>query len=239
VRSALSASLQSLATVMFPPFIITRAGKFLRLEDPDQVLADTRSLIEAARQQKANAGDATVQVSTNLQEAVSAESISAQIGLIWNMMVGSWSGTTLTTGKGYGFRIPGSQSADKRVTTVTYSGVSRLVGRVACGPNEPPNGCVALETTIEADPGELKSWLHDRRPTVTAGAGTNGAFVFDIDSATRQTTMRLVAEPDTLLPRRLQWVNRGSTRLQLTPSKLAMDTHQQSEIVMDFQYLHR
>jgi hypothetical protein len=46
-RALLNASIEPMTAIRFPPFLITPKGKFLRVDNVDQVVADAKSLAEA------------------------------------------------------------------------------------------------------------------------------------------------------------------------------------------------
>jgi len=235
-RALINASIEPMTAVRFPPFLVTPRGKFLRVDNIDQVVADAKSLAEAAKQQKANSLDSTVNVSMGTPQDITAESVSSSIAFGWNMLVGYWSESTLTSGRQYPIHLTGTQSAANPAGTVTYDGLASYAGRVACDAGEIPDGCVALTIQIRADPAELKSWMQQH---MSVSAAT-GAHVLDLDSASKDITLRLVAEPDTLLPRRMQWVDDGTLQFGLlTPVKARIDMLQRSELVTSFHYVKR
>jgi hypothetical protein len=95
---------------------------------------------------------------------------------------------------------------------------------------------VALEMTLKADPARYTAWLQAHPPVVAEAAGTKTPL-FDVAGGTAEVIVRLVAEPTTLRPRRLQWVQRGSIAFELLPSKLPLDWRSQTVTIATFEYL--
>jgi hypothetical protein len=235
VRSAVNASMQPLVGVLFPSFIITPKGRFLRLENPQQVVADAKSLAEASKLEKANGGGPVIHFTSNLGEDAdaSADAIAGRIALGWDMMVGYWSGAMLATGKQMAFRLP---AADQPATALVYDGTSRLLGHIACGAGEAPDSCVALEMNLKADPARFTAWLQAHPLIVSENAAAANAPRLDVTAAGVEITVRLLAEPGTLRPRHVQWIQRESIKFEL-PSKVPVDWRSQRVSIFTFDYV--
>jgi len=232
IRAAVNASLQPLMSVLFPSFVISPKGRFLRLENPQQVVADAKSLAESSKLTK-DTGQLGIRITSTAGENISADSIAGELALGWDMMVGYWSGGSLATGKLLQFRLP---AADQPQTVVVYDGTSRLVGHIACGDGEAPDGCVALEMTLKADPAGYTSWLQAHPPVVAETAGTKTPL-FNVTGGESEVIVRLVAEPTTLRPRRFQWIQRGSLAFELSASKVPLTWRSQTVTIATFDYL--
>jgi hypothetical protein len=87
VRAAVNASMQPLVSVLFPSFVISPKGRFLRLENPQQVVADAKSLAESSKLAK-DSGQLGIRITSTAGENVTADSIAGEIALGWDMMVG-------------------------------------------------------------------------------------------------------------------------------------------------------
>ena len=174
--------------VQQPDFHVGRDGRFRNVGDP---ITHIESLTTGLADEIA-AMPATMKthVRPALEHILSERELTAQVGFNWGMEVGGWSGLELETGT----PIQTTETIDfptigRQAATVTRT----LIGRADCAA---PNGCVELVVRIVIDSPEAKAAFD--RHLQENGSGVR-AEVYR-----QELSARLITDPDTLLPYRVQ-----------------------------------
>jgi hypothetical protein len=235
VRSVFDSSLGAMTAIVFPPFIVAHDGTFLHLEDPAQVQADLKAMAAMAAENdtlKVALANGIVGGAAN-DPVKGAQAVANGIAVEWNLIVGAWRRVTLKTGAEMMVQI-GPAETDAR--TLTFAGAARFVGRVACDEDDQDRRCVALETVLRADPVRLLAMAQETWATQHLDQSNPLLAKQKLDAATKEFTVRLVTEPDTLLPRHAQTIGRTSLRL-LVADSVPIEVRDQTEQIIDYAYL--
>ena len=229
VRDAYNKSLAELGSVYFPAYLVSHEGKFLRLENPAQLRADLKGMIEMSHN-----SDGTTDPAQSLQQLqqMSDESLGSRVSFEWMAQVGGWTGITLTSGvpATVTFKHSGTPANDGQ--SVTYTGTVLLVGQVPCEPGQAENKCVALEMHLHGDPAQLKA---NAKLTVRVnGIDPSKLHETAVDSISNEGTIRVVAEPYGLIPHYAQIVDR--MEMSLKALNVTVPFRFENEIVLSYRY---
>lgn len=233
VRDAVNKSIGELSAVIFPTYIVSDEGRYLRLENPEQVRADAKALLEVARMN--GAFGAAGSISPELtDEMLKDENLASATMFEWNAMVGAWTGTTFTSGEAAPLRLSNVGGKSGPGDVAPLSGAARLVGHVRCSEAAADDSCVALELRLQGDPAYLK----EKTGTVLRNIAKPDVLKnvsIGVDSVSMDLAVRLVTEPGSLRPYHLQIVSR--TRLTMTMlDSIKVPSRHEEELLLRFHY---
>lgn len=231
VRAAYNKSLEELAAVYFPAYIVSPEGKFLHLDDPAQVRADLKALMELS--QKTDAAIGPEQAAQQVQQQLTDENLASRASFEWATLVGAWTGVTLNSGAPATVTFQAAGAPKGAAPAPIYAGTARLAGHVPCEAGGVEADCVALEMRVTADPAQLKA---NARMTIRAN-GLDAAKLpaTTLDSVSNEIFVRVVAEPYGLVPHRAQIVSRTEMMFKLLAS-LTVPVRVEDELVLTFRY---
>ena len=213
-----------------PSYVIDRQGSYLRLENMERYRQNLR---EAYAALLADLPDqAKERVQQTIEGAMSDRQLEARMAESWNRDVGAWVGGEFDRGETY------EQDFSMAVpllgnTEVPMKAAYRYLGPVSCGKAASADRCVHLELRSFVDSDKVARALE---AFLKRMAG-QGAGEFRIEQLRIDTTVRLVTEPDTLLPHRIEQQKVSSTVLSQGGQSQA--TRQVEEIVYEFAYTSR
>jgi hypothetical protein len=229
VRNAYNKSLAELGSVYFPAYLVSREGRFLRLENVAQLRADLKGLIEMSHNTDGAANPA--QALEQLQQ-MSDESLGSRVSFEWMAQVGGWTGVTLTSGVPAKVTFQNTGTVANGAPPIVYAGTALLVGRVPCEPERAQADCVALEMQVRGDPAQLKA---NAKLTVRAnGIDQSKLPETALDSISSEVTVRIVAEPYGLVPHHAQIV--GRTEMSFKVLNVTVPLRIEDELVLSYRY---
>jgi hypothetical protein len=181
---------------MLPDLLVSEEGRVVGVEGMDAV------------REKAQAGagpvlaplpaDVRARVEAVLEQMFSPERLEAGARNQWQRDVEGWLGVEVESGRRYQQegvgQVPALGNASVPVT-LAY----RMVGRTACESAAAREQCVILELTSELEPEGAMAALRETFDRLAAQAGAE----IRVESVELESTMRLVTDPDTLIPRSL------------------------------------
>jgi hypothetical protein len=191
------------ATSMPPSYVVSRGGEFLRIEglEPfrDSLLA---GMEEGFAELPA---EARAQLMQAMAALLTREQLEASLASDWNIAVGTWIGAELDEGDLYEltFTEPIPAFGDMEMP-MRSSFMFRQ--RVACNAGESAKRCVELEMRTFIDPEGLTAAVQAfiaRLP-----AGQEAPHIQDVQ---QETVVRLISEPETLLPHLMETSTRSIT----------------------------
>jgi hypothetical protein len=188
---------------MPPSYVVSPEGQFVRIEGLDAFRSGILAGIDDAL---AEAPAATrEQVIKALGAIVTREQL--EVGLVsdWDSHVGTWIGAELNQGELYELafdqRIPAFGNME-----VPVRSTFRFTRRVACNAAESTERCVELELYSFVDPEGLAAAIEAFVARLAPGQAPR------FQDLQQETVMRLISEPDTLLPHLME----SSTRTVAT-----------------------
>lgn len=192
------------ATSMPPSYVISPVGQFVRIEGLETFRARIlEGIDDAFAEFPAAARD---QVTQTLAALVTEEQLEFSLASDWNSYVGTWIGAELDEGDLYELTfnqpIPafGNMEVPMRSTFLFKQ-------RVSCDGTQSAKRCVELEMRTFVAPEGLAAAVEAFLARLPAGQQ-----VPRIQDLQQETVMRLISEPDTLLPHLME----SATRTTLT-----------------------
>jgi len=192
------------ATSMPPSYVVSPEGQFLRIEGLE---AFRNRILEGMDDAFAELPPATrEQVIQTMGAIFTREQLEASLASDWNSYVGTWTGAELDEGDLYELTlsqpIPGFGNMEVPMRTTFL-----FKQRVSCSGAESAKRCVELEMHTFVDPEGLAAAVEAFMARLPAGHGAPR-----IQDLQQETIMRLISEPDTLLPHLME----SSTRTIMT-----------------------
>jgi len=190
-----------------PSYVVGRDGQFRRIEDLD---AFRDAVLGGLDEAFADLPEQTrTQISQVMAGVLTREQMEVAIVSDWNMFVGAWLDAELDEGDLYELQyeqpVPmlGNAAIPMRTTFL-------FTGRAACDDRDTGQGCVVLE---------MKSFVDSDRLAAALEAFL-GQFPADgqrpkVEALRQDVSVRLVTEPDTLLPHRLDSRRYTETRITM------------------------
>ena len=175
-----------------PEFVVTRAGKFLRLQGLEKCRNNFRSALGQAVENLP--GPAKLKILRAVAPMMTRAQLEANILGSWNRDVGAWLDAALDRGELYRLRFTNRVAAFGGLAVPMVS-TFKFIDRVFCTPAEADKRCVELESQTFVDSAELARAIEEF--IVPAG---NGERSLTIRSFRLNSTVRLVTEPHTLIP---------------------------------------
>lgn len=210
-RSALLDRISEYARAMPPGAVVGRDAEFLESSGEGDLLALLESLASTAAE-----GGQGAPGRSELERLLPEDLLRGIAESQWNTLVGFWMGTRLPLGEVH--EVQRTQElaflAGMEVTVVFRY---RAVGRVPCSDTEPGAACVELRLFSFPDPDTLRHLL--RRTTRELG-GTPDDREMEFGELQIETSVRLVAEPATLIPHRLEILRRVQGTVPLDRGRL-------------------
>lgn len=214
VRLAAVPGLEALAAALRPSFEVDADGRFTGMPElEDDVAAINRELSRLAVQ-----GEALPAGAPELPTRFSAELFRRHAPAEWFPLVEMWSGREVEPGGRYALdlvtRMPLLDGAPIRM-----KGELRVSERVACEGETGAPRCVELVLETREDPLDLLPLLGR-----TAAQSPDGSPAVTVAAIELRETVRLVTEPETLRPLRLETQRRARLSLRLPDGRLRTDT---------------
>jgi hypothetical protein len=192
------------ATSMPPSYVVSPGGEFVRIEGLETFRSHILEGIDDAFAEFPAA--AREQVIQTLGAVVTKEQLEFSLASDWNSYVGTWIGAELDEGDLYELTfnqpIPafGNMEVPMRSTFLFKQ-------RVPCNGTESAKRCVELEMRTFVDPEGLTAAVEAFLARLPAGH--EGPRIQDLQ---QETVVRLISEPDTLLPYLMEsWRRTGTT----------------------------
>ena len=215
--------LESLADALRPSFVVGPSGRFLGTPDLDDTVAAVNRELDAlhARSEGLPVG------APALPTRFSAELFRRHAPVEWWPMVEMWAGREIVLGGRYQLdlvtRMPLLDG-----TTLRMEGHLVVSGRQSCGDGGPPR-CIELVLETKPDPLELIPLLGDEGSRIEEGAEASPVTLTRLDL---REHVRLLTEPETLVPRLLETRQRARVTFRLPDGSLRTDTlDQQADLV--------
>lgn len=213
-----------------PSFVVDRAGDYVRLEGIDAYREAQRS---AFVDLLGDVPDASRQLVLRLFEAtMSEQQLEAGIVESWYREVGGWIGAELDQGETYEATftdtVPMLGNAE-----IPMRAEVRFLGRVPCADGATTSACADLEMVSSVDPDALAQVLEDFVRGLSAGSEAAPR----VETLKFDTTVRLVTEPDTLLPHRSQ--TKKVTSIVISQDGKSHSSGQIQETEYRYEYLPR
>jgi len=190
-----------------PSYVVGRDGQFRRIEDVDVF---RNAVLGGLDDAFADLPEQTrAQISQVMAGILTREQMEAGIVSDWNMFVGAWLEAELDQGDLYELQyeqpVPmlGNASIPMRTTFL-------FAGRTACDENDAGQGCVILEMKSFVDSDRLSAALEAFLSRFPADGDKP-----KVEALRQDMTVRLVTEPDTLLPHRLDSRRYTETRMTM------------------------
>jgi hypothetical protein len=237
VQDAYNKAIEDLGSSIVPPFFVTEQGKFLRVENPDQVRDDINSMTQLfSASQTADSDGSPLGVRTTIKQEVTTENVIAQVAGEWNSLVGTWAGLTIKDRTPFPVTMHPPAGAANTQAPPAATGTVQFAGLAPCKTGDAEKKCVALELKLESDAEALKK-------AVNIGLNANAAPNYSgkkletkLESVSQQHIARIITEPDGLRPHHAQFIDRTSIRIQLL-STISYEFIIQREIQLAFAYL--
>lgn len=187
------------ARAMPPGAIVDRSGEFLQVAGAGDLIALLDSLTSTA-----DGGGQRAPGRSELETILPEDLLRRLARSQWNTLVGFWTGMRLPLGEVYETQRAQELAffAGMEVTVVFRY---RAVGRVPCSDADRAATCVELRLFSFPDPDTLRDLL--RRTTRELGGAPDDREV-ELGELQVETSVRLVAEPATLVPHRLEILRR-------------------------------
>jgi hypothetical protein len=189
---------------MPPSYVVSPEGQFLRIEGLDAFRSGVLAGIDDPLAELPSAP--REQVTEALGAIVTREQLEAGLAADWDSHVGTWIGAELNQGELYelAFNRPIPAFGNMEVPVRT---TFRFTQRVACNASEVTERCVELEMYSFVDPEGLAAAIEAF--VARLAPGQQAPRFQDLH---QETVMRLISEPDTLLPHLME----SSTRTVAT-----------------------
>jgi hypothetical protein len=214
------------ATSMPPSYVVSPDGEFMRVEGletfRDQIL---EGLDDAFAELPAAAREQLIQAITAV---VSREQLEASMASEWGSYVGTWIGAELDQGDLYelSFDQPvpafGNMEVPMRSTFL-------FKGRVACTGAEQARRCVELEMRTVIDPEGLAAAVEALMARLPGGRKAPR-----IQDMQQETVVRLISEPETLLPHLMESSTRTVTTMAVGGETQAASRTEQKRFVYTY-----
>ncbi len=175
-----------------PSYVVANDGSFRRLEGLDRFRRNMLDgLDDAFTEFPPQIRDQVVRV---LDSVLTDEQLQASIASEWNQAVGAWLGADLDRGDLYELSYEETVPAFNNVT-VPMRSTFKFVERVPCNGDSPERRCVKLEMRSFVDPEGLAAAIESFLSQLPAGQDRP-----QIEAMRQESVVRLVTEPDTLIP---------------------------------------
>jgi hypothetical protein len=191
------------ATSAPPSYVVSSSGEFLRIEG---IEAFRNGIFEGMEDAFAEFPAATrEQVIQSIAAVVSREQLEASLASEWNSHVGSWIGAEMDEGDLYELTSSQAIPAFGNIE-VPMRSTFLFKQRVSCDGAEPTKRCVELEMRTFVDPEGLTAAVEAFMARLPAGHEAPR-----IQGLQQETVVRLISEPDTLLPHLMESSTRTTT----------------------------
>ncbi len=178
-------------------YIVSRDGHFFRLAGLDELVKRTRSLFEPMLDSiRVFRAEAAAFLESMLSEAF----LQSRAAEEWNALVGTWVGAEFEVGELYGYENEESSPLIPN-TMIPFYYEFTLIDYSPCSESAPPRSCVMLQMLSYPDAGEVRSLLELILQRM-AGKQAAGQVLFE--ELEIENTVRLLTEPATLIPHRLE-----------------------------------
>ena len=206
--------LECLADALRPSFVVGADGRFLGTPDLDETVAAVNRELDAVHAR----GEALPEGSPALPTRFSGDLFRRHAPVEWWPMVEMWAGREIVLGGRYDLelltRMPLLDGA-----TLHMDGELVVSGRRPCEDGGPPR-CIELVLETRPDPLELIPLLGEDGARSRDGGAAVPVIVTRLDL---RETVRLVTEPETLVPRRLETRQRARVTVRLPDGTLHTD----------------
>jgi len=178
-----------------PDFVVSRDGDFVRVDGLEEFRSN---LMGALSDLTADLPDqAKAQVNQIMSQVLSKELLEANMASSWNRDVGSWLGADLDQGDVYEAELSYALPMFGNIE-VPLIATFQFHGRVPCTASDTAKSCVDLEMQTFVNSERLSEALAGFISQFAPGQAPA------VDALELTTTVRLITEPGTLLPHRMQ-----------------------------------
>ena len=213
------------ASSVMPNYVVNDRGELIRIEGLEElqkiILADMEQITAEYPQRVKK------QLSGIVNKVISKEQLQANISTQWNRVVGQWAGRSFEMSEAYETKytspIPMLDNLE-----VPMKATYRYIGQVPCNDQDNMTLCVELEMKSYTDSERL-------RKAIEQFVKEQGDSSVNINSLSIDYTVRLITEPQTLIPHRMK-----STKVirsySTTQEGKDLTGIQTDEIVINYKY---
>ena len=207
VRLAEIPGLEGLGAALRPSFVVSTDGRFEGAPDLDGVVAAINHELDALNARPSGPpGGAPL-----LPARFSAALFRRHADSDWRPMVELWAGREIELGARYAVEMETRLPLLAGVS-IRMAGELHVSGRIACDDADRAMRCVELRMASRPDPDALAPLLEDRDATPPAPVVLSA---LELDE-----TVRVVTEPETLVPHRVSTARRARLALRLPDGSL-------------------
>lgn len=226
VRLASVPGLEALGAALRPSFLVSKDGHFAGTPDLDRVANAVNRELEALRAQPSGPpADAP-----RLPARFSGELFRRHAPADWEPMVELWTGREIELGARYAVdlvtKLPLLEGVSIRMT-----GELRVSGWIPCAPSDSAARCVELVLVTQPAPGTLDQL---RDAAESRSDPTSHAAMVTVDALELDERVRIVTEPETLVPHRVSTDRRARLALRLPDGSLRTSSlDEEKDLVFD------
>lgn len=190
-----------------PSYVVDRGGEFVRVEGLDEFRSGILDGIDDAFSEVPEATRA--QIMQTLGAIFTREQVEASIVSEWNAYVGSWLDAEMDEGDVYELTYAQAVPAFGNME-VPMRSTFEFKRRVSCHAEDAAEQCVELEAHTFVDPAGLSAAVEAFIARLPKGQDAPR-----IDDLQQETVIRLISEPDTLLPHLMETSTRTVTTVSV------------------------
>jgi hypothetical protein len=204
-----------------PTIAISRDATVFRVEDP----ADFRSALVALVENSITDEKIREFIPRMVAGHASDEQLDGISKMRWGGIVGLWNGRTLRQGEvtHWAERLTVATAGEP---TLVYQYQAEFVGRVACSAGESAMPCVELHLIAEVAAPDRQAYAEQVQRSAKGGVR--------FEYPEMRVEVRLVTDPDTLLPHRFHESTRGG--MKMIEENSTMEQHRQDDLQLIFTY---
>jgi len=246
-RTSLAQGLQSVASLLssgsggsiqhwlffYPSFSVGTDGQFRGLEQVEAYRASMEAMLaDGGKDAKRLTPEQVEQVRALARRNLSPEVIGAKVAADWNTVITAWNGGKLVPGQVLELTTTLQYTIGGQVLMVPRVERYRLFGYVPCDAHDARNRCVDVEAAFVPDADAMRV-MYDRAIAESMPVMMlNRREPPHITSAFIQSTVRMITDPRTLLPYRVQFID----ELHLQFAEPEHPNNRKSEITLEFNY---
>jgi hypothetical protein len=220
----------------YPSFVVSTDGRFLRLEDVDAYRAGIAAMLtQIGKDSKKLEPQQAEQMHAFFEHALAPGVVGQRAALDWVTAIGSWIGGELRSGQIVELQRVLRYPMGTEVLEVPEVQRYRLIGRVPCDESAATQDCVDVEATFEPNSDALRAVYDRGTANLMQGLMPSGKEPPRFRSVATKSGLRMITEPQTLLPHRIVFVDEQHS--QFVKPEQGYDTiDQRSEITIEFRY---
>lgn len=212
-----------------PSYVIARDGSFLRIDGLSEYQARLKSTMQEMLAVLPNETQAVLKQSGILNDQSMAAQTVTTITDEWNISVGVWIDATLERGAIY--------ESESTANVPMFGNLPipiklqfEFLGRTACNENDSDRGCVELMLRSFPDPEKTGAAIESFLSHFAKQRGQDVA----IESMDQTMEVRLITEPDSLLPHRVHKLRNTSIMMVVDGNRQSGE--QREEVTYQFRY---